>query len=392
MLLLVATAAVCQSDQKVSSTGAIARNIAQRLNLVPGDKARVLERGKVTSLDPDKSTTADEVLLVRPAPVQAVESAQQKFTTLPFKLQHVDLDTLATREFWPVIHPVRETLEYDAREQAFLGEVLVGMIDKTGVTTTTRLSETLTLQLVTSVGKAAPTFVAIDHVGPPFATVALRIADEVEELRLTILWGVEPDDSIERSFPLRRPKVDVSVSPSRIAGFGLAVADIVINANGAGSRGVKTAVVSHDRGRLEGTQQVMLDDQGFGVAHLRSVGVGTAKVRVTVPTFESSEQEIAFHWPIAFLVAAIGGGLIGGFVRYVQGGRRRVGLAIVRSALIGLVVAVGSAVGVNLLGIQLPTGIGEGFVFVVAALGALRGIKIPGDDAGAKAASAPASS
>jgi hypothetical protein len=360
---------------------ASAGDVARHLRLVPGDNARMIDAGGIRRFEANAvMPLADELLVVQPDAERAVVAESKKFTTLPFKLQLVDTATLTTRELWPVIHPVREVLEFDGTAHAFVGEVLIGLVDKNGVTSTIALPEVLTLQLVTSLGAAVPNSVKISHAGPPFASVALKVADDVPDMRLKILWGLETDDHIERVFPLRKPKVEVSVNPSRIAGFGLAVADITVHAPGAAARNVKTAIVSHDRGRLEGTQQVVLDDQGMGIAHLRSVGVGTAKVRVTVPTYEPGEHDVSFHWPIAFLVAAILGGLVGGVVRYVKGGRRRVNQALLRSALIGLVVAVGSAVGVNLLGIELTTGIGEGFVFVVAVLGALRGIKISGTE------------
>jgi hypothetical protein len=217
-------------------------------------------------------------------------------------------------------------------------------------------------------------------VGPPFTIVALSVADEVPDVRLRVLWDSRDEDSVAHTFPRRRPALEVDVNPSRIPGFGLAVADVVVRARGAAARGVKSALVSHDRGSLERTQQVVLDGEGVGIARLRSAGVGTASVRVTGVTYEAAEKQVQFHWPIAFVVSAMLGGLVGGFIKYAMAktARRRAVLVIVRSTLIGVLVAVAAAVGINLLGIELPSGYGEALVFVIAALGALKGIRMPG--------------
>jgi hypothetical protein len=383
-LLVLGTGVLSQSPAAVPAPSSVARtfgDIAKRLRANAGGKLRVVDRGALRQLTAaEELDPAGDLLLLQPGPTRTVEADQRKFTTLPFKLQLVDARTLAVRELWPVIHPERESLEFDTVARAFVGRVLVGLVDDNGVGLTTQLPEQLTLELVTNVGFATPRSVPITHIGPPFATVALSVTDEAPEVRLSILWGVEAADAVHRSFALHRPRLDVTVSPDRIAGFGLSVADVVVHAPGAGARGAKTAIVSHDRGRLEGTQQVALDDQGFGIAHLRSVGVGVAKVRVTVPTFEPDEETVAFHWPFAFVVSAILGGLLGGFVRFVRAHRKRRAVAeMLRSTSIGLVVAVASAVGINLLGIQVTAGFGEGVVFVIAALGAMYGIRLPGN-------------
>lgn len=346
---------------------------------LPG-KIRRLDAGAVRPFLVDSDDLIlDDLVLMAADRAHEIKTGNKTLTTLPFKLRVVDATTLATSDFWPVIEPVRDVLEFDPTTKAYQNEVRVGLLDKNGFGGSTRLPQALTLQLVTSQGRAVPASVSIDHVGVPFSSVALTVTDDVPDVRLRVLWGTEPDDSVERRFPLSKPQIRLEANPSRIAGFGLAVADITIRATGAGARGAKSAVVHHDRGDLEGSQQVALDAEGIGIAHLRSAGVGTAKVTVTVSTFEPAQVDVYFHWPIAFLVSAITGGLVGGFARHVRGRRikRNVRRELIRSTLIGLVVVVASAVGINLVGFQLPTGVGEAFVFVVAALGAMKGIKMP---------------
>lgn len=363
-----------------------ARDAAKRLEAGSADSIRVVDGGAVRRVRvTDGSALGRQLLVLQPDTAGHIVDGAKSLQTLPFKLRLVDAATAEVREFRPVLQPLREVLEFDEVTKSYAAEVLVGVVDGSGAGRTSPLPQSLTLQLVTSLGSATPKSLAIDHVGPPFDSVVLRVAEEVAEVRLRVLWGSEAADSVECTFPVRRAELQIEINPQRIAGFGLEVADVVVRAPGAAARGIKSVLLSHDRGRLEGTQQVVLDGEGIGTAHLRSSGFGMARVRATAPTYEPAEQEVLFHWPIAFLFAAVLGGLVGGFVRYIRAPRSRssTAYALIRSAFVGMVVAAASAVGINLLGIQLGTGIGEAFVFVVAALGAMQGIKQVGQAAAA---------
>lgn len=164
--------------------------------------------------------------------------------------------------------------------------------------------------------------------------------------------------------------------------FGLEVTTATIRAPGAAARGVKSVLLTHDRSRVEGSEQVALDAEGIGIARLRSSGVGSARVRVTAPHFQHGEQLVQFTWPLSFLGAALLGGMTGGYPRHyplpAARSRRHGWFWLFRSVLLGLLVAVAYAVGVNLLGIDVGAGIGEAFVFTIAALGAIVGIRLPG--------------
>lgn len=393
-LLALALLAPLSAQDMSASRAMTARDAAKRLKTTSAESLRVVEDGAVRRVRvADATPLGKQLLVLQPDRAGTIADGAKTLRTLPFKLQLVDVAKDEVREFRPVLQPACDVLEFDAAAKAYAVDVGVGIVDSSGVGRTSPLPQPLTLQLSTSLGSATPASLAIDHVGPPFRPVALRVAGEVKEVRLRVLWGAEAEDSVECTFPVHRAELEIEVNPLRIAGFGLEVADVVIRAPGAAGRGVQSVLVSHDRGRLEGSQQVALDGEGVGIVHLRSSGFGTARVRATAPTFEAAERELQFHWPVAFVLAAVLGGLVGGFVRYIRGphSRRKATYALLRSAFIGIVVAAASAVGINVLGIQLGTGIGEAFVFVVAALGAMQGIKLVGKAAaGGDAQPAPA--
>ena len=80
------------------------------------------------------------------------------------------------------------------------------------------------------------------------------------------------------------------------------------------------------------------------------------------------ELEFAFPW--AALIAALTGGLAGGFIRHHLKLTRA---DLIVSVLVGALVAALYAQGVNALGLELSARTGEILTFVIAALGAFGG-------------------
>jgi hypothetical protein len=87
---------------------------------------------------------------------------------------------------------------------------------------------------------------------------------------------------------------------------------------------------------------------------------------------------------VAFLLSALAGGVVGGFVaRYRATDPRPPMDAALRGALVGVVVTVAYAAAVNLIGgIDVGTYFNEAAVFTIAALGAIFGIFHPGASTG----------
>jgi hypothetical protein len=104
-------------------------------------------------------------------------------------------------------------------------------------------------------------------------------------------------------------------------------------------------------------------------------------VRASSPPLSEATAPVRFAWPIAVLVAAVLGGMIGAYVGRVQRSRIRSRRALVSVVSIGLltgiVVVVLYAVGVNVLPIQPTATAGEALAFALAAVGGYLGLRVP---------------
>jgi hypothetical protein len=224
----------------------------------------------------------------------------------------------------------------------------------------------------------APRQLTLSHINLPFAEIAVTATSPAESLEVT----VQASGTAERamiSVPVRRPSLEISVTPRSIQGFGFESAQITVRTTGLTSPAGRVVTVSSDTGSLA-TTQIALGDQGTGATMLQSVSVGDAVVHASSPPLGAVEGTVRFAWPIAFLAAAAAGGLVGAFLglpRQPPGKRRRgVPQALVVGVLTGFVVVALYAVGANVLPVQPTATTGEALAFALAAVGAFVGLRL----------------
>jgi hypothetical protein len=110
----------CLAHEGVCQATAVPRprtihEAARRVRGTSANDLRVLERGAPRALDAaDDAPFARDLVLVRPDKPHTIASGARAWVTLPFKIQLVDSTTLAVTDYWPVIQPAREALEFDA--------------------------------------------------------------------------------------------------------------------------------------------------------------------------------------------------------------------------------------------------------------------------------------
>jgi hypothetical protein len=213
---------------------------------------------------------------------------------------------------------------------------------------------------------------------PPFEVIRVSSNDPGPEVRLTVRSTVNPEGA-QLTMKVVRPEVEVRINPTLIQGFGLETADIVVSSKAPQvTRGLRIQLAS-DGGRVE-PLTVVLDDSGIATARIRSAAVGRATVRAEGPVIASGAQgSVGFQTPWRFIGSALLGGLAGGVIRkgaQWRAGRRRLTLELLVAVLTGAVVFGLFALGVNVVGFNLPSQGGEVLVFVVSALGAFMGTRI----------------
>jgi len=279
----------------------------------------------------------------------------------------------------PVAEVEGGAARYDPSGRVFRGTVRVGLEAVEG-TPKGPLPRPVEAYVISDADETVPADLRLERVGPPFVPVRLAVAAPGDALTLRVRTGVDTRQDTVR-VPVERPRLVLDASPRQIQGLGLQVSDIVVQAEGLVSYGSTAVRLSADRGSLD-SLVISLNQQGIGRSYIRSVGLGEARIRAASPSFQGASTSVVFLFPIGYILAALVGGLIGSAIRecYAPRNRKSRGAdfapALAVGLLVGVLVAVAWAVGVNVLAVSPAARAGEAAVFVMAALGALAGHKV----------------
>ena len=188
-----------------------------------------------------------------------------------------------------------------------------------------------------------------------------------EDHQLTIAMGPAP--AFGGTMAVERPVLTLRVSPERLQGFGLEAADVKLE----GADGAGEASLSVSQGRLEASNLA-----SGGTTTLRSSGVGEGTITASLSGYQEARATVTYVLPIAFFLAALVGGLFGAGIQWTAlgGGKKEganLGLSMGTGALVGLLLAVAWALGVNVVGLSLASGFNEAAVFLIAAVGVAAG-------------------
>jgi hypothetical protein len=267
-------------------------------------------------------------------------------------------------------------LRFNPDRKLFEGRIQVGFVEL-GSNAERPLDGNFAFQIQGPV-TSDPQVARVMRTAPPFEVIRVSSNDPGPEVRLTVRSTVNPDGA-QLTMKVVRPEVEVRISPPLIQGFGLETADIVVSSKAPQvTRGLRIQLASSG-GRVE-PLTVVLDESGIATARIRSTAVGSATVRAEGPVIASGAQAgVGFQTPWRFIGSALLGGLAGGVLRkgaHWRTGRRRLTLELLVAVLAGAVVFGLFALGVNVVGFNLPSQGGEVLVFVVSALGAFIGTRL----------------
>ncbi len=266
----------------------------------------------------------------------------------------------------------------DAGDLPFTGLLYVMLEDSADPTLTYPLPVPAQVLVTAPINQVLPDTIALTTTNH-WAGVAMKASAPPSHFGATLRASTDSQGLVV-DIPVNRQPLSVEPSADSIAGFGLDAAKLTIRATGLLHPAGRIVTVAAIPGKLTDSS-VTLNDQGIGETELRSVGLGTATVRATMPLLaDAPAKTISFAFPWAFLVSALLGGCCGGLLRRYQTkeptSRPSVPVAIAMGCIAGLVGATLSAVGINLLPIKVPQYGGEALVFGVAALFAIVGVTL----------------
>lgn len=273
-------------------------------------------------------------------------------------------------------HPVRVSwyvadssgLEYSGAQQAYVGKVSVACVNADDPQDQSALPVAFS-PLVTALGAdVAPPALAVTQFGRWYPMqLVVRRPRAPYNVSVTLDPG-KPGASTTLAF--EAPRLEVSVTPQPLVGFGITKARLTIR--GIGLRDPKgTPFLLSIPGAELDEARLELDEHGFTSTGLRVSGLVDVTARAGDP-FEG-DATIRVVSPLMFLVAAVLGGLAGAFLR--KRGRRRWGRALAVGAVTAVVMTMALFVGINWVD-QLPGAAnlaqsGMAVVFVLGAVSAL---------------------
>jgi hypothetical protein len=297
-------------------------------------------------------------------------------TILPFRIvgtaadnQTVDLQPAVIRDL---------ALQYQPDAGVFRGSLLVGLQDNLAPTVRRDIGASIPLTLAangSTSDSTRPKEVQIRYTNYPLESVMVFASGARDSVGVRVIT-----QSLGGSV-VWLPVLPSLVfdAPSKLSGLGIETVTFPVQLVGVSIGDSVPVTLAVDRGSLS-EPNIKIGPGGSAMVHLRSAGIGPARLTATSPGMPKATATIDFGWPIAFLVAALLGGALGGAGKYMRrrGGRKNQLLkAVLGGALIGLIVAVAYyAVNVTLLPIAAkPQFFNESAVFALGMLGAFLGIK-----------------
>jgi hypothetical protein len=353
-----------------------ANEAVTQLNRAPLDGVVFHSDSSQTQLDTHASSVTlrqGDLLVARsqnePEPVAKPQLEGATSVKLPYEVLFLD-EQGTTRHCQVVAEMAGGGMRLIGDSVEFTTQIYVGLRDQDRWDTVYALPRPLRLLVTGNVDKVAPDLLTLERTDD-FKPVELRAADPPSEVKVQVRAA---DRGLELNVPVHRPRATIDVNPTTIQGFGLESAQVNVRTEGLPNPNGRSVRLRTSSGRLE-PATLTLNENGVAHAELRSAGFGPVSVEVSVFQLTPDRSEVEFAWPWRFLGFALLGGVLGSAIQWLRApsGRKRVNLKpSLAGVLTGLLAAAASAVGINLLSIDLPSLGGESLALVIAALGAWR--------------------
>lgn len=259
----------------------------------------------------------------------------------------------------------------------FEGELLFRVEDVTDTTRTDALPAPVILELTVPRGTAAPDRVTIGRLGLPSERVTLKTGSTESRLRVNVEDSLSLATPTALDIPIVKPRVAITTSTTQLLGCGIDTATLTLRAQDLPDKEGTLMPLAASGGRLEPDGPVALDSRGQGTVKLRADCGRVTSVKVTDARFEANDVIIDVVWPTFFVVVAAFGGVAGASLRSRKPGIWAFLGLLVRGAIAGLVAAVTTTVGINLLPVSPSATSGYALYLAVGAVGGLFGLVSP---------------
>ena len=275
------------------------------------------------------------------------------------------------------LRPSRVPLTWDDAASAYVTQLVVGYEFQDGV------EKDIVPKTVTFFAEGANASIRDETVeivrsgGPGYQRVTLSTKENTGETFFTARVG--PADELKSSVTVRREPgaLKLTLPSHEIAAYGVGSGTLGVTLfakDGLPMEAAEPLAIQLSSRRLRLPAMVTLPAKSSGVeVDFRSAGFGVDAVTAQAGALTAT-HEVRLIFPVAAVVAAVAGGLLGGFTRYLrnQRGRRKNASLLMRRLLEGALVGVifVGAAWAGLVAVNLSTGVlGTPFgAFVLAAL------------------------
>lgn len=307
--------------------------------------------------------TADPVAQIDCRIADDGQCVQTQFRYLAFSTDGTELNLTLDVE----AHP---TLRYVPEEGRYRSSLFVKLSDSGDPATVRNIDGAIQVIVSAPVDEVDPGEILEIGQTNRFKTVKLAVRSPQEPTPVRLAPDREAEPHL-LSLSVDRPALTISAPPSML-GFGLETATVTLNLPGI-QVFPREAIVLSANGSLDATS-VVLDDHGVATTTLRSRSVGQDVITAELSPFASGRHTIDYIMPWSWFIAVLIGSLIGVAIRITMRrkhpempGDWKFDVAI--GLLGGLMTALLYALGVNIVGIPLPTGYSEILTLVLSALG-----------------------
>ena len=208
-------------------------------------------------------------------------------------------------------------------------------------------------------GIVIPISLIINHTNLPYERINLTAPGLQVPPKLKILSSFDTT-GVEVDIPVLLPKIELG-APSKIPGWGLGYGKVSVTLSPELIGKIDEVTLDTDKGYID-PKRLPLSSSGIGVAELRSIGLGKAKIEIKGEHFYCEPIYVHFTLPWVFSIAILLGAFVSGVLFKSSKGKFWVGL------LIGIVVSVGYGAGINVGYIEVGKYFTEIVAFFTAAL------------------------
>jgi len=343
----------------------------------PVNNIFVPDTGKIVVLDADRRITQlDAVSLKKYASVTKGKLPSADVKMIPeTHLEAANGEAIAYR----ILFTMKQPLSYDANSNSFKGKI--GFLLMSDSDNTAPVKEPVKIEVRSDKTRSiVPDKFAIDHLSIESTDVDLEVAGNVTD-SIGVRVGTVSNPEGYVTFIKVEPGLEISSNRKALQGLGIEETEIDVELKGSTSADSAKVVFSAEKGTIT-PSSISVKYSEPAIVTLRSEGLGDSKISASTSRLNSNSLVFVFKFPLAFLLAALIGGLSGGVVKFLSSDKTRrkksMQKIVIGGILTGLIVAAAYyGLGISVIGIKISALVNEIAVFALSALGAIVGISLP---------------